>query len=61
MCKYGMHLNNESNCASTDFFMGIGWGGGSVTSYFSGTAGGATRDNYPPYREQYPVCWLFIK
>ena len=41
--------------------MGIGWGGGTVTNYFSGTAGGATRDNYPPYRQQYPVCWLFIK
>ena len=60
-CRYGLHLNNEADCQTTDFFMGIGWGGNNVTNYFSGSVSAGTRDNYPPYRKQYPVCWLFIK
>ena len=57
--RYGISINNESECTSSDYFMGIGFGG----SDHLGNVSSATKENYTgsSYRSQYPVSWLYVK
>jgi hypothetical protein len=56
--RYGISINNETNCNSSDYFMGIGFGG----SDHLGNVSSATKESYNgSYRQQYPVSWLYVK